>query len=105
MIGACRLSNTLEQKGKECRGVEMQRWARFLLWGGLAITLLSLGACGVGCLAGVAAVGEGIESEGGEEAASFAGRSAAVSFLAFIIGIIMLIIGAVLKAFAPKPTE
>ena len=75
----------------------MQRAARFLLWGGLALLVLSMASCGAGCVISISSAVEGEEATGG-------------GFLAFgtvslFASIVMIIIGAVLKAVAPKSRE
>ncbi len=77
----------------------MQRTARFLLWGGLAVILIGMTGCGVGCIAGVDAVLGNSESE------DFAGGAIAYSVLGLGLGLVMVIIGAILKAVSPESKE
>ena len=75
----------------------MQRAARFLLWGGLALLVLGMASCGAGCVLLISSAVEGEEATG-EGFLTFGTVSLYAS-----IG--MIIIGAVLKAVAPKSRE
>ena len=79
----------------------MQRAARFLLWFGLALVLISIVSCGAGCVAGVGSV-VGDNPEGAAEGAAGA---ALISMLTGTVGLLMIIVGAILRAFAPKSRE
>ena len=77
----------------------MQRVARFLLWGGLAMFLMGALSCGVGCFGAVdSTLGDNPESE---ELAGAAG----IGVLLLIVSILMVIVGAVLRAIAGSPHE
>ena len=78
----------------------MQRVARFMLWGGLATLLCGLGGCGISCVGGL-----GAAFAGDQEATSTAGSLFALSFLGMVLGLLSIIVGAILKAIAPKPGE
>lgn len=85
----------------------MQRIARFLLWGGLALLILGIGSCGVGCVAGLGAVVEGIEGSEADAAAlgdTMAGASI-FGIIAIVISLAMVLMGAILKAVSPKSRE
>ena len=75
----------------------MQRAARFLLWGGLAALIGGVASCGVGCLAG-------LESVLGDnpEAAGVASGGGGIGILLFVLGIVMLFTGAILKAVSVR---
>ena len=77
----------------------MQRTARFLLWGGFAVLVMSVASCGVGCVAGVATLAD----EPGAD--NVLAGAAGVSLLLGIVSIIMLFVGAILKALSPKSRE
>ena len=77
----------------------MQRVARFLLWGGLAILIISFTSCGVGCVAGIGTVA------GDSDAEEVMTGAIAFGVVGFVISIGMLIVGSILKAIAPKPRE
>lgn len=83
----------------------MQRAARWFLWIGLAMLLLGIGACGVSCVAGVAALGDAMSGANGEGTAETAGAIAALGILGVGAGIVSVIVGAILKAFAPSSSE
>ena len=77
----------------------MQRTARFLLWGGLALFLVGAAACGVGCVGALdSAFNNNPESE------SLAGGIAAGLWM-LVISLAMLISGAILKAVARSSRE
>ena len=76
----------------------MQRAARFFLWFGLALLIFSTASCGVGCLA---TVGEAVE--GGES--NVGGGIILAGTLALILSVLMLITGALLKAFSGSSRE
>ena len=78
----------------------MQRVARLLLWGGLAVLVLSIPVCIVGFAGGV---GAGMEGDGG--AAETGGTVAGLAILAFVGSLILIGAGALLKAFAPRDRE
>ena len=78
---------------------QMQRTARFLLWGGFAVLVMSVASCGVGCVAGVATLAD----EPGAD--NVLAGAAGVSLLLGIVSIIMLFVGAILKALSPKSRE
>ena len=72
----------------------MHRVANFLLWGGLALFILGVVSCGVGCVtATVSVVGdnsEGLVAGGG---------IGVIGLVALIACVVMVMAGAVLKAF------
>ena len=74
----------------------MQRVAGFLLWGGLALFILGVASCGVGCASTVAStVGDG------SEGFSLLGRlGLGLSLGALFASVAMMLAGAVLKALA-----
>ena len=80
-------------------GSPVQRVARFLLWGGLAVLIISFTSCGVGCVAGLGTVAGDPDAE--------EVMTGALTFGVFgsAISIGMLIVGSVLKAISPKPRE
>lgn len=71
----------------------MDKAPRILLWGGLALLILSVATCGIGLLGGIAS---GLEGEA--EAAETGGSIAGISLIFFGISILMIIAGAFLKA-------
>ncbi len=77
----------------------MQRLARFLLWGGLAVLIISLTSCGVGCVAGLGTVAGDPDAEGVMTGAMTTGM------VGLVISIPMLLVGSILKAIAPKSRE
>lgn len=78
----------------------MQRAARLLLWVGLAIFIVGVMGCGAGCVGGL-----GGALEGDTSAAESGGTVAAWSIMLMGLSLFMIIVGALLKAFAPKSTE
>ncbi len=77
----------------------MQRAARFLLWGGLALLILSLGSCGAACAASVG-------TAAGEKTAALAlGGAALTSILSLALGLAMVFCGAILKAVSKVSGE
>ncbi|MDE2844678.1 MAG: hypothetical protein OXN21_15060 [Chloroflexota bacterium] len=76
-----------------------QRIARFLLWGGLAVFMFSVASCGVGC---VGAADYAFNNN--EESEELAGAMA-IGVLLFIISIVMVFVGAIIKAVARRSTE
>ena len=77
----------------------MQRIARFLLWGGVALFLMSVAACGVGCIGAADSIlNNNPESESLE-------AGIAVGWVMFVISLAMLISGAILKAIARRSRE
>ena len=72
----------------------MHRVANFLLWGGLALFILGVVSCGVGCVTATASVAGG--SQGGFVAG---GGISVIGLAALIICVVMGMAGAVLKAF------
>ena len=77
----------------------MQRVARFLLWGGLAILIISFTSCGVGFVAVLGAVA------GDPDAEEVTTGAMTFEVFGFAISIGMLIVGSILKAISPKPRE
>ena len=75
----------------------MQRVARFLLWFGLALLIVSTVSCGVGCLTAVGDAFEGTDGAGAD--------ITGVSIILLVVSITMIVGGALLKAFAPKSRE
>ena len=71
--------------------MSLQRVARFLLWGGLALFIVSIFSCLVG-------FGEAVESGEGEKAAS-------VGVWMFIVSLLMVLVGAILKAVSSRAGE
>ena len=78
----------------------MQRAARLLLWGGLALLVLSIPTCIIGFAGGI---GAGMEGDSG--AAEAGGTIAGLAILAFLGSLLLIGAGALLKAFAPKDRE
>ena len=72
----------------------MHRLANFLLWGGLALFILGVVSCGVGCVTATASVAGG--SQGGCVAG---GGMGVLGLVALILCVVMAMTGAVLKAF------
>ena len=77
----------------------MQRIARFLLWGGLALFLIGATACGVGCIGAIDST-----LNNNPEAESLVAGIAVGSWMVFI-SLAMLISGAILKAIARTSQE
>ena len=75
----------------------MQRAARFLLWGGLALLILSMASCGIGCVSIFGSAKEGTDATGG--------GPIALGMFSLLISTVMLIVGALLKALAPTSSE
>ena len=80
-------------------GSPVQRVARFLLWGGLAILIISFTSCGVGCVAGLGTVA------GDPDAEEVMTGAVAFGVFGLVISIGMLTVGSILKAIAPNPRE
>ena len=74
----------------------MQRAARFLIWGALAVFLFGVGSCVYGC-------GQTIDAAVNDSVMNPTGLIWA--FLLIALSIAMLIGGAVCKALANKPSE
>ena len=83
----------------------MQRTARYLLWMGLALIVAGLGACGFGCLGAVAGVSEAVAGENSDQTMEVVANSAVFSLVSLAVGMAMVIVGAILKALAPKSRE
>ena len=77
----------------------MQRAARFLLWGGLAILIISILSCGAGCVANIGTIA------GDQDAENVLIGAVSVSMITGIIGLLMLFTGAILKAVAGSSRE
>ena len=77
----------------------MQRIARFLLWGGLALFLIAATACGVGCIGAVDST-----LNNNPETESLVAGIAVGSWMVFI-SLALLISGAILKAIARTSHE
>ena len=75
-------------------GLRVHRVANFLLWGGLALFILGVVSCGVGCVTATASVAGG--SQGGFVAG---GGLGVLGLVALILCVVMAMTGAVLKAF------
>ena len=71
----------------------MRGLARFLLWGGLALLIISILGIGVGCLGGI---GGALEGDSG--AAETGGSIAGYSIILFFLSLMMLAAGAIIKA-------
>ena len=77
----------------------MQRIARFLLWGGLALLLIGATACGVGCIGAIYST-----LNNNPYAESLVAFIEVGSWMVFI-SLSMLISGAILKAIARTSHE
>ena len=72
----------------------MHRVANFLLWGGLALFILGVVSCGVGCVTAAASV-----AGGSSKGFVTGGSIGVVGLVTLMICVVMALTGAVLKAF------
>ena len=76
-----------------------QRIARFLLWGGLAVLVIGLASCGVGCIGAFAsAFGTNPEAEELTGGIGF-------GTVMLMISVAMIVVGAIIRAIAKTPNE
>ncbi len=77
-----------------------QRVTRFLLWGGLALFIVGTSACTVGCLGAASSA-----FLGNPEGESLATGGIQSGFLMVTISLLMIVVGAILKATARDEKE
>ena len=70
--------------------------ARFLIWGGFALTALGIGSCAIGMLASLASAGT--REQAGASTDDLIGLVSGGGYM-FVGGILSVVIGSILKAF------